>query len=108
MLVTLRTADMAATSLTNEREQHARTPPARYKRSSGPYARHNREEGLTPHGLSSLDPRIQACSSHRDSGRVPCYQNSTRPKITVHYTPPFLVRRPREPRESNSTTTIID
>ena len=24
-------------------------------------------------------------------------------KITVHYTPPFVVRRPREPRESNST-----
>ena len=38
-----------------------------------------------------------------DPGRVPCYQNSTRPKITVHYTPPFVVRRPREPRESNST-----
>ena len=56
MLITLKTADMPATSLTNEREQYTRTPHARYKRSSGPYARHNREEGLTPHGLSSLDP----------------------------------------------------
>ena len=46
---------------------------------------------------------VSACSAYRDSGRVPRYQNSTRPKITVHYTPPFVVRRPREPRESNST-----
>ena len=46
---------------------------------------------------------VSAHSANRDSGRVQRHQNSTRPKITVHYTPPFAVRRPREPRESNST-----
>ena len=56
-------------------------------------------------GSAHSIPRIQACSTHQDPGRVPCYQNSTRPKITVHYTPPFVVRRPREPRESNSPCT---
>ena len=47
---------MPATSLMNEREQHTRTTHARYERGSGPCALHERKEGLTPNGLSSLNP----------------------------------------------------
>ena len=72
VLVTLRTADMPATSLANERERYTRTPHARYRRSAGPYARHHREEGLTPPGFSSPRPWTGSMLPEFDSPKNHC------------------------------------